>query len=266
MLEPAMWIPNYGPPDKQDVLPIMVPNPGYGANDYALAREMAQHRTYTETSLGESSTVRKTLGQVRTETMKGTLKLRLDLGDVAYDMNTDLLKKMWAMTVAYKIDPAGIVSVEPTGRLLGNREYTVQEVSKPVIDVGTRMLSAGQLTMQELQEVEARFQAMFTGGRVPSARRQDLTLSLTGTTIIADKISELDTELRLMPTLMNLVEGARIDTIFNYWGRSILRKAGFKDIEKRWPQDPGTVINNPTLRAGLMQGMNQLLQRSSITF
>ncbi len=268
VLEPGMWLPNYGPPDKQDIHAIQIPNSGLAAQDYDMALGMAQRRTYTDQAIGNSSSTRKTLGQFRTEVNKGTLKLHLDLGDFSYDMSTDLLKKVWAMMVAYKIEPSGIVTVEPMGKLLAAKNIPKEEVAASIAEAVLPALGTGQLTLEDLPEMEAQFTRMLTGNgedaRVPSVKRRDLTISLTGTKIIADKMSEFDVEMRLLPTMMNLLEGARADTYFNYWGRSLMRKAGLKDIEKRWPQDPGTVIQDPTLRFMLMQNLNELLSKSVV--
>lgn len=264
-LEPNMWIPNYGPPDKNDILPIQIPNPGYALQDYQVSIQMAQRRTFTDESIGQAGSTRKTLGQYRMEVSKGTLKLRLDLGDFAYDM-AHLLKMYWAMVVAYKIDPAGIVTVEPAGKLLGNQEFTGEELAQQVVEAGTLMLLTGELTPEELMGVDERFNQMLTGQRVPSAKRNDLTLSLSGTRVIADKLGELELEFQIMPMLLNMIEGARADSYMNYWGRSVLRKAGFTDIEKRWPQDPGVVTMNPFERMSLMQPANELVARSSNMF
>ena len=265
VLEPAMWIPNYGPPDRNDILPIQIPNNGLAYGEYEIALGMAQRRTYTDEAIGQSSSTRKTLGQFRTEVAKGTLKLRLDLSDVAYDM-AEMLKKLWAMIIAYKLEPAGIMSVEPMGKLLANREMGEREVAAAVIEVAAEMLNAEELDFDDIQELTESWPEMLTHGRVPSAKRMDLTLSLSGTKIIADKVGELDVEMQLMPIMLNLIQGATMDTYINHWGRSILRKAGMTDIEKRWPQDPGTVIDNPAERFALVQQLNQLVNSYSTAF
>ena len=264
-LEPNMWIPNYGPPDKNDILPISIPNPGLALQDYQISLQMAQRRTYTDESLGQSGSTRKTLGQYRMEVSKGTLKLRLDLGDFAYDM-ARMLKMYWSMVVAYKVEPAGILTVDPAGKLLGNREYPGEELAQAVVEVGSGMLLNGEMQVQDMAEIDQHFNKMLTAGRVPSAKRQDLTLSLSGTRIIADKLGEVEMEVQLMPIVLNLIEGARVDTYINYWGRSILRKAGFTDLEKRWPQDPGQMVLNPFERFMLMQPANEVIGRNSSMF
>ena len=265
VLEPAMWVPNYGPPDSQDILPVQIPNNGLAAADYQMALGMAQRRTYTDESMGTSSSTRKTLGQYRTEVNKGTLKLRLDLNDLAYDMN-EILRSYWAMIIAYKIDPAGIYQAEPMGRLVGDREYSAQEFAAAFIEEATTALVQGEITLEDIASFDEMLQDVLTHGRIPSVRRRDLVLSLTGTKVIADKIGDLEMELQLMPMLLNVLEGAMRDTYINYWGRSILRNAGFKDIEKRWPQDPGIVMANPAERMVIMQQLNEIVQRSSTRF
>jgi hypothetical protein len=265
VLEPNMWIPTYGPPDKQDIHPIQIPNNGLSLGEYGLAIEMAQRQTYTDEAIGQSGSTRKTLGQFRTEVAKGTLKLRLDLSDISYDMAA-MLMKMWSMVVAYKIDPNGIVMVDPMGKLLGNREIDPREVQSSIVEIGSQMLMSGELTLDDAAELDERWRSMLTQGRIPSAKRHDLVLSLSGTKIIADKIGELETELQLLPIMLNLIQGAAMDTYINHWGRSILRKAGLKDIEKRWPADPGEVMEDPAQRFALMQQLNQVVTTNSTAF
>lgn len=265
VLEPALWLPNYGPPDSQDIMPVQIPNNGLAAQDYQMALGMAQRRTYTDESMGTSSSTRKTLGQHRTEVNKGTLKLRLDLNDLAYDMNS-LLRSMWAMMIAYKVDPQGIIQVEPLGRLVGDREYSANEFAAAFIEEATMALTQGEITIEDIVAFDEMFQGMLTHGRIPSVRRRDLTLSLTGTKVIADKIGDLEMEMQLLPTLLNIIEGAMRDTYINYWGRSLLRNAGFKDIEKRWPADPGIVMANPAERMVIMQQLNEVITHSSTRF
>lgn len=265
VLEPNMWIPTYGPPDKQDIHPITIPHNGLSIGEYELALSMAQRQTYTDESIGQSSSTRKTLGQFRTEVAKGTLKLRLDLADIAYDMSA-MLMKMWAMVVAYKIEPHGIVMVEPMGKLLASYEIDPREVQAGIIEIGSQMLMSGELTLDDAVELDERWRSMLTDGRIPSAKRHDLVLSLAGTKIIADKIGELETELQLLPIMLNLIQGAAVDTYINHWGRSILRKAGLKDIEKRWPADPGEVLEDPGQRFALLQSLNQVVTTNSTAF
>lgn len=265
VLEPNMWIPTYGPPDRQDIHPIQIPNNGLSLGEYGLAIEMAQRQTYTDEAIGQSGSTRKTLGQFRTEVAKGTLKLRLDLSDISYDMSA-MLMKMWAMIVAFKIEPYGMVMVEPMGKLLANREVDPREVQSGIVELGSQMLMSGELTLDDAVELDERWRSMLTAGRIPSAKRHDLVLSLAGTKIIADKIGELETELQLLPIMLNLIQGAAMDTYINHWGRSILRKAGLKDIEKRWPADPGSVIENPAERFALLQQLNQVVTTNSTAF
>ena len=265
VLEPAMWVPNYGPPDSQDIMPIQIPNNGLAMQDYQMALGMAQRRTYTDESLGTSSATRKTAYQHRTEVNKGTLKLRLDLNDLAYDMN-NILRAMWAMLIAYKVDPAGIIQVEPMGRLVGDHEYAGRELAAAVVEEAVTALSSGEIDINDIIEFDELFTGMLTNGRIPSVRRRDLSLSLSGTKVIADKMGDLEMETHLMPMMLNIIQGASMDTYINYWGRSILRNAGFKDIEKRWPQDPGVILEDPAQRMLIMQQLNEIVARSSSFF
>ena len=89
------------------------------------------------------------------------------------------------------------------------------------------------------------------------------TISLAGTKIIADKMGEVQMLIQLTPFLMNLMEGARQDSYYNYHLRSIVRAMGFNDIEKRVPPDPGQFITDPNQRAALNDQMNQVMSTMS---
>jgi hypothetical protein len=262
LLAPGMWIPNYGPPDQRDIMPLQMPNPGYALQDYGLAQGMAERRTYTDQALGNSDSARKTLGQFRAEMAKGTLKLNVDLGHLSYDVSNDLLKKMWAMVVAYKIVPKGIVMVEPMGKLLAADEIDGQELQVRMVEVAMAYAQSGQMSAEEAVELEQKFNSMLTSEAIPSVRREDITISLHGSQVITDILAELDTEIQILGIIFNLLEAAKQDTFINYWGRSIITKAGFKDLDKRWPQDPGIEANGED-RQKLLQGFNELMQRSS---
>jgi len=266
MLPPGASLPSYGPPDTNDYMFLQTPNPGLALQDYGLASQMAERRTYPDEAIGHSGTTRKTLGQYRSEVNKGTLKLNLDLVDFSYDM-ANLLKKYWSMVVTYKIEPAGLVSVQNGGKLIASREIPYYQIATDVVEVGQQMIQAGEMqSVEDLLAIEPAIKELLTNNKIPSARRADLTISLTGTQIFSDKLGELDTELRILGVVENMRELAAQDSYANYTVRQILTKAGFKDIDKRIPPDPNTTITDPTIRMFLMQNLNQFMQSSSAQF
>lgn len=256
---PGMGIPSLSP-DRGDVQPLDFRNNGLNLQDMSVAQMFADKATFTEEAIGTSSD-RKTLGQFRVEVQRGTMRLRLDLGDLAYDM-AQLLTMMWAMVVKYKIEPAGIVEVETGGKFLGAREIDSEEIVEVMDRIVMPMFQSGDLSLEELQEFEDEFNGRLTGDRVPSARRSDLTIHMTGTKIIADKATELEMLMQLTPFILQGLELARQDTNWWYHMHSVIEAMGFKDANKRMPPDPGKVAD-PQAQQQLAAPLAETITRSS---
>ena len=111
--------------------------------------------------------------------------------------------------------------------------------------------------------METEFNMRLTDDMIPSARRSDLTIHLTGTKIIADKAAELEMLRELTPLILQGIELARQDSYWNYHMRSIIDAMGFKDIEKRIPADPGKVLDDPAQRLALGNPLAQTITHSS---
>ena len=122
-----MGIPTYSSPDKGDVATLQLPNPGLNIQDVSIAQQFASQATYTEEAIGSSPQGRRTLGQFQVEVQKGTIRLRLDLADFAYDM-AYFLKMYWAFINAYKIGPQGVVEVTEKGKLIASRRIGRSEL------------------------------------------------------------------------------------------------------------------------------------------
>jgi hypothetical protein len=258
---PGVGIPSLGAPDQGDVKMLEFRNPGLSLQDIGVAQSFADRATYTEEAIGSSSD-RKTLGQFRVEVQRGTMRVRLDLGDLAYDA-AQTLTMMWAMMVKYKIVPAGIVEVEEGGKYLSAKDITEEELTEVMDSLVMPMFAQGQLTPQEMAELEEEFNARLTEDMIPSARRSDLTIHLTGTKVIADKAAELEMLGQLTPYILQGLELAKSDTYFNYHLRSIVEAMGFKDVEKRIPADPGKPIDDPAARTALGAPLAETITRSS---
>lgn len=260
-IRPGQGIPAMSLSGDGDVKLLEFPNNGLNFQDVEIAQSFADKATYTEEAIGTSAG-RKTLGQFRVEVQRGSMRLKLDVGDFAYDM-ADLGTMLWAMVNAYKISADGVVEVEEGGKFLGSREIEGYEVSETMDEILAGMLEGGQMQDEEVQEFMASFPGKLTDGYIPSARRRDLTISLTGTKVIADKAAELDMLFQLTPYITALFEGAKQDSYLNYHLRSIIDAMGFKDVEKRIPKDPGVVIENPIQRQQLTQPFNEIMNQSS---
>lgn len=260
-LLPGIGIPSLGSPKANDVLPLQFNNPGLALQDVGVAQTFADKATYTEEAIGSTQS-RKTLGQFRVEVQRGTMRIHLDLGDLAYDMS-QILTMLWSMVVRYKVIPSGIVEVEEGGRFLAAEEVTREEIEGVMDELVVERYNAGELTTQDIADLEAEFNKRLTNDTVPSARRSDLTIMLTGTKVIADKATELEMLVELTPYILQGLELAKQDTYFNYHLRSILESMGFKDIEKRMPPDPGQAMMDPAQRQELSQPLAETIMRSS---
>lgn len=225
--------------DQPDLKMFEFANNGLNIRDIEMASDMASQATFTEESIGAPVQGRRTLGQYQSESMKGTIRLRKDLGDFASDW-ARVLQKYWAMIVAYKIIPAGVIEVEQGGKLVAAQDIPSDEVKKVILNVLTPMLGNGFIAQEDWEDVEFEVQDMLTDGGIPSVRRSDLTISLAGTRVISDMLSEIEMErefmgIALTPGIMDLAEG---DQRINYTLRSYGRKLGLKDMDKRLPAEP----------------------------
>jgi len=125
------------------------------------------------------------------------------------------------------------------------------------------MFAQGELETRDLSELEEVFNDKLTDGVVPSARRSDLTIHLTGTKVIADKASELEMLRELTPIMLQGLPLAREDTFWNYHVRSIIEAMGFKDVEKRMPADPGNVLTDDNKRQEMSEPLASSINQSS---
>lgn len=260
-LKPGQGIATIGAPGDGDVKILEFPNNGLALQEVDIANAFADKATYTEEAIGTSAG-RKTLGQFRVEVQRGSMRLKLDLGDFAYDM-ADLMTMVWAMVNAYKISADGVVEVEEGGKFLGSKQIEGYEAYQVMDEILSGMIDSGQVREDELQEIMQSFPDRLTAGIIPSARRGDLTISLTGTKVIADKAAELEMLFELTPYITSLLEGARQDSYLNYHLRTIVEAMGFKDAAKRIPDDPGVIIDDPIQRQQLTQPFNEMLNKSS---
>jgi hypothetical protein len=259
----GVGIPTMAQPDQGDVAMMKFENPGLNLTDVNLANQFASQATYTEEAIGATSAGRKTLGQFQVEVHKGTIRLRLDLADFAYDA-ARLLTKYYAMMCAYKIIPSGIVEIEESGKLLAAYDVPKDEVRQSVEASLVPMLMSGEIPPQDMAEVDAELWESLTHGRIPSAIRNDITISLSGTRIIADKIAELEmlnqlSAYILAPGMMEVLEN---DDYANFHIRSIIRQMGLDSIEKRIPQPPGRHMQ-PAARDAALAPFQQTFQRLS---
>lgn len=263
-LRPGIGIPAIGDLGRNGIHPVMMPNPGLNLQDFNVFHQFASEATYTEEAIGSSSD-RKTLGQFQIEVQRGTIRLRLDLTDLAYDY-AHFMTMYWAMVNAFKIAPAGIVEVEKGGKLIASRSIgrdELQGVIQPLIE---RLMQSGQIDMFDLDYqtlLDQEINALLTADSIPSSRRQDLSISLTGTRIIADKVAELQLLFQLTPYITTMIDAARQDSYYNYHLRTIIEAMGFKDVNRRIPRDPGTYIQDPMQRQEATAAMNSLYSSMS---
>lgn len=263
-LLPGQAIPNIGSPNVRDIEILQMFNPGSGFNlqNVDIATRFSDVSTFAEAAVGsDSGSSRKTLGQFQIEVHNGTLRLRSDLSDFAYDMAI-ILKMYWASIVAFKIIPSGVVEIEEGGKLISATDIEADELSVSIARILNPLTSTGRLDMETASAFQAEYQSLLTSGMIPGVRRPDLSISLSGTRVIADKVSELQLQFQLLPTAIQLFEGARQDSVINYWLRSLVIAAGFKDVDKRVPKDPNTIVD-PNTRSQLLAPYIQMLQTSS---
>jgi len=258
---PGIGIPSLRDDPGDEVKTIDIRNPGLSLQDIGVAQQFADRATFTEEAIGTSSDSRKTLGQFRVEMQRGTMRVRLDLGDLAYDA-ASTLSMLWAMVVKYKIEPAGVIEVEQGGKFLAAREIDEQEIEGVMDSIVMPMFAQGELSVDDLAELEQEFNARLTDDVIPSARRSDLTIHLTGTKIVADKATELAMLNDLTPMMLQGLQLARQDSFWNYHLRSIIEAMGFKDVDKRIPADPG-VIAEDDVRSQLGAPLADTVSRSS---
>jgi hypothetical protein len=263
-LLPGQAIPTIGMPNVRDIEPLQLFNSGSGFNlqNVDIATRFSDVSTFAEAAIGsDSGSSRKTLGQFQIEVQNGTLRLRSDLSDFAYDMAI-ILKMYWASVVAFKIIPSGVVEIEDGGKLIAVDDIDADELSVAIARILNPLTSTGRLDMETASKFQAEYNSMLTNGMIPGVRRPDMSISLSGTRVIADKVSELQLQFQLLPTAVQLFEGARQDSVINYWLRSLVIAAGFKDVDKRVPADPNATVD-PATRSQLLAPYMQMLQTSS---
>lgn len=262
---PGMLIPTLPNPNPADVAVLSdFGNPGLAVQDLGIARQLAGDATYTEEAIGTSTDPRKTLGQFNIEVQRGTLRVRTDIGDVAYDLAW--LGRMYdASILAFKLAPAQIIEVTEGGKLLSLDPVDVREIQSELTEIAQGMLASGEATLEDLQLVQESFnQARLTDGRIPFARRDDLVVSVRGTKIIADKMGELQILMDVVgPLVTTMIPAAREDEYANYFMRKVLWAVGMNDVDKLVPPPPHDHLNNVDFNTATMP-FREMMMRSVV--
>jgi len=262
---PGQGIPVRGASNSNDDVKILqFPNPGLNLQDIEVAKSFADQATFTEESIGSSST-RKTLGQFRIEANHGSMRVRLDVGDIAYDMAL-VGTMLWAMTVAFKIRSEGVIEVGDNGKFLGYDPVTPEEVKQRQDNAMYSFFGAevGPDEQQAVKEFMASFDKKLTDGGIPSARHADLTISLKGTKVIADQAAESEAERTWLPVISSLLGAVKQDPFINYNVRRYGESLGFKDIDKRMPSvEAGAQPQTPDEQQQMLAPYHDLVARSS---
>lgn len=260
---PGMLIPTLPSPNPSDVAILQdFVNPGLAMQDLGIARQLAGDATYTEEAIGTASDPRKTLGQFNIEVQRGTLRVRTDMGDVAYDLAFG--GRMYdAAVLAFKLAPAQIIEVTQGGKLLSLDPIDTSDIEMQLAEIGEGMLLSGEASMEDLVLVQEAFNtARLTDGRIPYARRDDLVVSVRGTKIIADKMGELQILMDVVgPLVTSLIPAARQDEYANYFLRKVLWAAGLNDVDKLVPPPPNSHLDDGSFNAATMP-FREMMMRS----
>lgn len=251
---PGMLIPTLGTPKDDDLKPLQFStNPNLVLANVNLVEKMGEDATFTNQSLGNNSRA-STLGQFQVEVQKGSLKVRLDMADLAYDGAT--AGKMLLACAKYKIGQYGVVEVYEHGNLLALKDIHVSEFQDELRSLIFETALSQGVGIEELLKFQQRFNGRLIDGYIPGAHRGDLSVSLKGTKIIADKVAELNMLMELSPYLATWLQPAYQDSYMNYHLRSLMTAMGIKDIDRRMPQDPHKLVNDKqTMEQMMMQYM-----------
>lgn len=260
---PGMLIPTLPSPNPSDVAVLSdFVNPGLAMQDLGIARQLAGDATYTEEAIGTTSDPRKTLGQFNIEVQRGTLRVRADVGDIAYDLAFGG-RMLDAAVLAFKLAPAQIIEVTEGGKLLSLDPIDVSEIEQELAQLAEGMMMSGEASFEDLELVQDSFnKARLTDGRIPFARRDDLVVSVRGTKIIADKMGELQILMDVVgPLVTTLIPAARQDEYANYFVRKVLWAAGFNDVDKLVPPPPNTHLDDSSFNASMIP-FREMMMRS----
>lgn len=259
---PGMLIPTLPNPNPADVAVLRdFNNPGLAMQDLGIARQLAGDATYTEEAIGTTSDPRKTLGQFNIEVQRGTLRVRTDTGDVAYDLAV-LGRMIHASLLAYKVAPAQVIEVTEGGKLLSLDPVDSSEIEAELAEISQGFLLSGEASLEDLMLVQEAFNtARLTDGRIPYARRDDLVVSVRGTKIIADKMGELQILMDVVaPLVTTLVPAARQDEFVNYFLRKVLWAAGLNDVDKLVPPAPNQHLDDSSFNAATMPFRDMMMR------
>lgn len=252
-------------PERPDVKAIELPGSGLNIQDVEIAMNMASQATFTEEAIGAPTQGRRTLGQFQIEVDKGTVKLRKDLRILSYDWMR-VLKKYWAMVVAYKIVPSGVVEIDKDGKLLAARELPMNDVRQTITDSLLPMLAQGEIQPHEYEMVDQEIGDLLTGGAIPSAVRSDIIIGLAGARIVADRLAQIELEREFMNIVLTpgILDAAAQSDYVNYAIRSYGVTQGLKDMDRRLPPPPGGEFMDPGQRDQALQTFSNMSQSQSI--
>lgn len=237
-------------------------NPNVSFGSMQVIQKLKEDATYTNEALSSTDS-RKTLGQTQIEAQRGTLNLRVDLSDFANDAAI-AGEMFWRAIVAYKIRKSGVVEVYKGGKLLAYNIIKGQELNQITRQLIYQKLLTGEMLPDEAAAFQIEFNQKLTNGKIPHVNRLDLAVSLTGTKIIADKMSELAMLERLTQYITALLPAASQDSHINMHLRSLMLAMGIKDTDLRMPSDPNKNVMDSQEFQALTLEFNQILQKSAL--
>ena len=247
---PGMLIPTFGSPKEDDLKPLQFyTNPNIVMGNVNLIDKMGEDATFTNQALGSSSRA-STLGQFQVEVDKGSLKVRIDMADLAYDGAT--AGKMFLACVKYKIKQYGVVEIYNQGKLLAYDDIHVSSFENELRGMVFELSMNEGIDIESLLRFQMQFNERLVEGYIPGANRNDISVSLKGTKIIADKVAELNMLMELSPYLATWLQPSYKDSYMNYHLRSLMAAMGIKDIDRRMPQDPNRIVHDQTQMQEMM--------------
>lgn len=255
-IKPGLVIPKQGLGSGNDVTPIQfdVDLRTFFGN-YNLLKEFGDKSSFSEEALGTSSDSRKTLGQFQAEAQRGLLRVRKDLAEFAYDASV-LGEMLWSCCIQ-KIKSKGIVEIYEGGKYLAYNNIPFKAFQEIVSDSLGLEFANGNLSLEEIGQYITEFMAKLTNGKIPGVNRRDMTVTLKGTKVIADKMAEGMVYIQLTPYLTSLLPLAEQNSYANKHLRAIFESFGIKDTDHRLPPDPNQtqmdMLNFVSLAAPFME-------------
>jgi hypothetical protein len=273
-LVPGLRLSQIGAVDvKRDIGILDLPK-STALTDVQLATSLADSFIISDGVLGGGGS-RQTRSEFSARLNLGTVKLRLNLRSAAEDL-VSFGELLWGTYNHFVIKQKGVQSVfgdSSSSKLLSYNEVPQEQITSSILELA--LAETQQRAMETQQQgldmaflidtyikIYQSIEPMLTNGGIPSSRRNDIKMSLSGNTIIANQIAESEVYKELAP-FMQLIPAASQDIRWWNYLRRVFETSNIKDWEVLIGKEPQAMMDDASFN-NVSESFSNTIAKSSV--